>query len=503
MKQLKGILNFELNKKQVIFYSSKGRQEYEDLDEFLYSDFGSKGVAVYINLIKLQAVYSYIKDSAREGYDTKILTVNNSKVIGFSFFQTDRYYLDDKNKKRFRPFKTFYDIKYKIGSDELSIEESLKLIENFNQKIYTQGYTSQLRQELEYEEKLCKLTIDSPPSMAPNIFSKPLVEFKNVQCYDACSFYPYLLTQPLPHFDKMVDLVSESQLEEPKAAFYGKIIIKNVKAKENYFPLTLVGKNNKGITHDKQAKNLICRGQQIVQADEVVLYGFLKDLLQILKQNYYYESYKISSKVIRFELKIDYKLRKKILEKFEIKQAKKRKGESYKGEKILLNRIYGFFITIGSIAPAHYSQYIVSQGRLIINSLIHSIGLKDMVHAHTDSVKFVGDHAAAIEEYNKTVEFEELGKFVLEDTFQKCVYYSHITAKYIDSNGELNFKHGGIDKLGIQNLYKMSYDEINQNTEFFLIDGYTYDKEYGFSYYGTKTCFRKSVNQKEGDDNGR
>jgi hypothetical protein len=40
-----------------------------------------------------------------------------------------------------------------------------------------------------------------------------------------------------------------------------------------------------------------------------------------------------------------------------------------------------------------------------------------MVHAHTDSLKFVGNHAAAIEEYNKTVEFEELGKFVLEEVF--------------------------------------------------------------------------------------
>lgn len=500
MKQLKGILNFELNKKTVIFYSSKGKQEYADLDEFLYKDFGYRGVAIYTNITKLQAIYNYLRESTREGYGGRILTVSHgNKVIGFSFFKLDKYYVDDNNNKKYRPFKTFYDIKYKIGSDELDIEDSLKLIESFEQKVYTQGYTSQLRKEIEYEEKLCKMTIDSPPSMAPNIFSKPLVEFSNVQCYDSCSFYPYLLTQKLPHYDKTIEFISESQLEEQDAAFYGRIVIKNIRAKYNYFPLTLVGKNNKNITHDKQGENIVCRGQQIISADKVVLYGFLKDLLQILKQNYYYDSYEISTKVIRFELKIDYKLRKKIIEKFEAKQAKKRNNEPYKGEKVLLNRVYGFFITIGSTAPAHYSQYIVSQGRLIINNLIHSIGFKDMVQAHTDSIKFVGDHAAVIEEYNKTVEFEELGKFILEDTFQKCVYYSHITAKYINSKGELKFKHGGINELGIQHLYKMRYEDVNQNTKFFLIDGYSYDKEFGFTYYGTQSCFKKSVDDKEGE----
>ena len=497
MAKQRGIFNFLLGKKEVEFTTENGTTIYKDLDEFVYTEFGCRGISVFTSLEQLNVAYKYLKENLKEGYFISVLDIQGSKVYGFTIKNINKFHLkkDQKtggDKKEYESLKTFYDMRYKIGSDELDIETSLKIINDTKFTSYVEGYTSKLRKEIVLEEKLYKPTIDSPPSMAPNIFSKPLVEFKNVQCYDACSFYPYLLTQPLPHLDKVVNLVSEEQLYEPNTAYYGKIIIKNLKAKNNYFPLTLVGKNRLGITIESQGKNIVNRGSQIISADEVYLSGFLKDLLTILKENYYFESYKISSKVIRFELKIDQCLRNKILEYFERKQEKKRQGIPYDGEKILLNRLYGFLITAGSTAPAHYGQYIVSQGRLIINGLIHEIGLKDTVQSHTDSIKFIGDHAAAIDKYNATVEFEELGKFVLEDVFQKCVYFSHITAKYINKKGELKFKHGGINDIGLKKLYEMDYDDIDQDTKFGLVKSYFYNEE-GYFPNMTEISFKKSI----------
>ena len=114
---------------------------------------------------------------------------------------------------------------------------------------------------------------------------------------------------------------------------------------------------------------------------------------------------------------------------------------------------------------------------------------------HTDSIKFIGKHEDAIEKYNATVEFKELGKFVLEDVFQKCVYYSHITAKYIDKDGNFKFKHGGIEEEGLKLLLKKSYEEVNEFSNFVLIEYWDYD-EYGLNPYGVETNFTHNV----GDD---
>jgi len=42
------------------------------------------------------------------------------------------------------------------------------------------------------------------------------------------------------------------------------------------------------------------------------------------------------------------------MEYFKKKQEKKNNKENYDGEKILLNRVYGYLITKGSSTPAHY-----------------------------------------------------------------------------------------------------------------------------------------------------
>ena len=490
-RQVKGIFSFKFTKESVMFYTQEKTMEFRTLDDFLYFDFGHDGAAVFAPLEEVNAIYDYLKTEIKEGYTAKLMYISSNikRVIGFTL----------KKENSQHCFKTFYDVKYKIGSDELPLEESLKIIEE-GFPSQNSGYTSKLRREIKLEDKLCKITINKPPSLTPIIFSHPYFEYENVQCWDITSAYPYLLTQPLPHYDKTVEFTSEDMFTDTRYTYYGRIEIIGLAAKRMYTPLSLIGKNNIGLKKKDQGINIETRGEQIVSADKVVMYGFVNELLELLKRNYNYESYKISSRLYRFELKIDKELRNKMLYYFERKQEKKRNGESYKGEKVLLNRIYGFLLTLGSDTPAHYGQYIVIKEKLILDRLINKIGLKDMVHAHTDSLKFVGNHAAAIEEYNKTVEFPELGRFVLEDVFQKCVYYSHITGKYIDKNGKLGLKHGGINSRGIQQLYKMKYEDITEKTEYFLIRNCFYLKGEGYFPNAIKQNFTTSVSFEKGDD---
>lgn len=491
MSKVKGIFSFKFTKESVMFYTLEETKEFETLDDFLYYDFGWEGASVYAPLEEINAIYDYLKEEIREEYSVDLMKIPGvNKIIGIIL----------RKKKSKRSFKTFYDIKYKIGSDELPLDISLEIINKGFPNQYS-GYTSKLRKEFVLEDKMNRITVYNPPSLTPIIYSKPSIEFKNVNCWDITSAYPYLLTQPLPHFDKIVEFSGKEMFDDPKYVYYGRLEIKGLKAKNLYAPITLVGKNSRNIKIKDQGENFVLRGKQVYSADKIIMYGFINELLELLERNYTYESKTISVKLLRFELKIDQGLRKKVLYYFEKKQEKKRNGESYKGEKILLNRLYGFLITRGLNTPAHYGQYIVIKEKLILDRIINKIGLEDMVHAHTDSVKFIGNHADVIEEYNSTVEFEELGKFVLEDVFQKCVYYSHITAKYIDKNGQLGIKHGGIHKRGIQMLYKKKYEEININTEYFLIKGFFYLKGEGYYANGRVQNFTKTVSfDKEEDE---
>lgn len=479
MAKERGILRFQPNKKEVIFYTETDTVEYQTLDDFLYC---GKKLEVYVSFNELNTLNVYFDNNLKENYSFKpiYINVNLKKRIGLGLY---------KNNQR-DSCMAFYDMKYKIGSDTLEKEIALDYIKEL--KNYNSGYTGKLRKIIKVEEKLCRATVNNEPSLSPLIYASPYVEYKNVKCFDSCSFYPFLLTQPLPHYDKEVDFTSEEIFDDSNYTYYGRLVIKNLKAKTAYYPLTLVGKNHHEITVEKQGRNIVNNGARIVSADYLILYGFIPHLLFLLKENYEYEDYKISPKLLRFELKIDNALRTVILDLFEKKQAKKRNGLNYDGEKVLLNRVYGFFITRGNNTPAHYSQYVVSKGKLILNSFFHKIGINDMVHIHTDGFKCIGEHQDVVDEYNKTIEFEELGKFVLEDVMQKCVYYSLITAKYIDKEGNLKFKHGGIEETGIQHLYKMSYEQINHKTPFMVIQYWKYDEQ-GFSAYGYESDFSRGV----------
>lgn len=489
-KKTKGIIQLLLGKKQVLYYDmNKEEKIFSDLDSFLNYNFGWEGATIFTTLQELNAIYHYVKDQTTD-YDFHLIYISQQvrKIIGLG--------VKKKNSSQTARGITFYDIKYKIGSDQLEVKDALNIIEQTEFKKYNQGYTSKLREQLKFSEPICRGTINNPPSMAPIVYTKTLLEYGNVKCWDITSAYPYLCTQELPHYQDVIDFESIEQFDTDEYTYYGSIEIKNIKAKAPYYPLTLVGKNNKGIKVEDQGENIEHAGVRIISADRVVLNGFIPHLIKILERNYDYESYTISKKLIRFKLEIDQELRTKIIEFFNKKQEKKRNKVNYNGEKILLNRVYGFLLTNGSQTPAHYGQYIVSKQRLIIDSLIHKIGLRDVIHCHTDSIKFIGEHDDVIETYNNTICFPELGRFMLEDVYQKCFYFSHITGKYITKDGKLQFKHGGIDKVGIAHLYKKRYEDVTINTEFYLIRSYFYMKDEGYFPYFITTNFSKKI----GDD---
>ena len=484
MAREKGVLKFQPRKKEVIFYTTKEKTEYDTLDDFLYS---AREAEVYMSFNELNTLNQYLDSNINKDYNYKLM-YNSPKIkkrIGIGLY---------KNTKR-DAVKSFYDMKYKIGSDSLDIEIALEKINE--ERTWNAGYTSYLRRTIKTDENICFDTVNNPPSMTPLIYSSPLVEYRNVKCYDSCSFYPYLLTQPLPRYKGKVNFETEEIFNDKDYTYYGSIVIKNLKAKKPYYPLTLVGKNYKGITIQSQGRGIVNRGKQLVSANLVKLNGFIPDLLFLLKQNYDFEVYEILPILLKFKLEIDETLRAIVLKFFEKKQEKKRNEIKYDGEKILLNRIYGFFITKGVVAPAHYSQYVVSQGRLILNNFFHKVGSKYMVHIHTDGFKCIGEHQDIVDEYNATIEFPELGKFELEDVFQKCVYYSHITGKYINKKGELKFKHGGIEEEGLKPLYRMNYEDIDDTTPFVSIQYWAYT-DHGFCPFGIDTNFGTKIN--EGDD---
>jgi hypothetical protein len=146
----------------------------------------------------------------------------------------------------------------------------------------------------------------------------------------------------------------------------------------------------------------------------------------------------------------------------------------------MLNRYYGFFITKeNKSAPAHYGQFIVAKGKAILRRIALQIGLKDIVQGHTDSIKFVGDHQDVIDNYNATIEFEELGKLADEGTMEKVIYYNTNRAKYL-INGKVGLKHGGIADSDLTEIVEMEYEEINFKTEYNKTLNHIYDEEYGF-----------------------
>lgn len=480
-----GILTLVCNSRKVVWQTLEKSIEFEDLNEFLNTKISGGNTKVYLTDTHFNVIYKYLEKK-------------QIKVIGIK--------KEDKNKEGYSKIfcytynnKVFYSLQYKIGTDELSTKISLELIKKLKESNgkdnCRSGYTSHLRKIIKTEEKKIDSLTKCPCSLTQFLYAKRQREYVNVHCWDIISFYPYLLTQELPHFDKIITN-NELDLANKKYTYYGGIEITGLKAKSSLLTLSLVGDKKKEIAPN-QGKNIEHNGTRLISADKVILYGWLPFLMITLFQDYEFEDYKIEPKIWRFELKRDEILREVVLDMFNTKQEKKRLHKtnpeiSYDGEKIRLNRCYGFFLTVGNNAPTHYATYIVAKGKMIIRSIAKQIGEKDVIQGHTDSIKFIGDHQDVIDKYNSTIEFDELGKFDSEGDLEKVIYYGINKAKYL-KKGKLGLKHGGISDSDVAPLMEMSYDEINRETKYYLTVDYFYDEELGFRNIVKEAVFGGSV----------
>lgn len=479
-RMARGILEFILGQKDVVFHTEETETTFSSLDNFLYQYSNEpKGVIVYVKDEYFNPLVRHIKRTNPDKLkEIKIY----DKIIGCKL-ENEQY--------KFK--KTFYKLKFKLGTEDLDVNNATAHIKEIPNKS-CQGYTSILRKQIKVSEELLDFTVgETAPSLSPMLYAKLNKEHINVKCFDITSFYPYLLTQELPHFDKIVDK-KELDLTNKNFTYYGAIKIKDIKAKTPLCTLSLVG-NPKGDIMPGQGIDILNLGTRLISAREITLFGFLPFLLNFLKE-YHYNSYEISKKIARFKLEQDSDLRNLIIEKFRIKQEKKNAGLDYLGEKVLLNRIYGFFITKGNNSAAHYSQYVVQKGKYILLNIIKQIGLNDVVHSHTDSIKFIGNHEDVINAYNDTIEFSELGRFVHEGTMEKVVFYGINKAKYL-MNNKLGFKHGGIDKKDIEPLLKMDYEKIDKDTDYNLTISYDYVSGKGFICHTIPKKFGQSLGGNE------
>lgn len=471
-KKMRGVLELIAYSTKVKFHTLEKEMEFNHLDDFIdFESKNDKGFIVLLTEIDYNTIEEYLKKIKK--VKIELITVGEEKTgkeIGFS--------IGDYKKQ-----KSFYTIKYKIGSDDFDLNDAkdkealLKLIENMPWQTKA-GYTGQLRKIIKVKEPFLALHTLYKPSLSPLIFAKCGREFVNVKCYDFCSFYPYLLTQELPHFKGYVKK-EEIDFNDKTKTYYGGLRIYNIRAKSTFYSLSLVGEKKETEIAENQGVGIVNSGTRLISADKVIIYGFLPFLIEEL-QDYEFDYVEITDVVAEYELKIDLELRNKILEVFEVKQNKKNSKKNYKAEKVMLNRYYGYFLTKHTQeSPAHYGQFIVAKGKAILRRIALQVGLEDIVQGHTDSIKFVGNHQDVIDKYNATIEFEELGKLADEGTMEKVVYYNTNRAKYL-INGKLGLKHGGIAEEDLAEIAKMSYDEIDFKTEYHKALDHIYDEEYGF-----------------------
>lgn len=450
--------------------------EFDNLETFLNTKI--RECSVYVTTKNWTAIKRYMIEHHKKELSINYVD-NRTKEKEYSF----TVFKDERARK-----KTFHDIKYKTGTDRYeTLDDFLLAIKNAPSTAKS-GFTSILAKELETDEQMLKWTLEDKmiPSLAPMIFAKPGREFSNVKCFDITSFYPYLMTQELPHYVKYVR-ANKMDLSDRRYCYYGAIFVTNLKPKNCLINLGIhTNKHGKPDLDDKVSEDVVTRGSKIIKAKRLKLCGFIHFLLDAI-EDYSYDTLTFGKGFFKFELKQNDKVRNWVLQKFETKQVKKRNGENYEAEKIKLNRGDGFFIMRNSNRerPVHFGWYVVAKAHNIMSKLCHMIGSRDLVHCHTDSLKFIGNHEDVIKFWNDSIEFQELGKFVQEQTFDRCLYYKICLAKY-EIDGVLDFKHGGIEYDNIEPLLKLTYDEVNENTTYFLTKAVRYDLEKGLIEYGNR-----------------
>lgn len=392
---------------------------------------------------------------------------------------------------------------YYIGSDELTPYEAANNIHDFT--YYNSGYSKRQKELLTpicYKKPCFCLNnfLYSTPH-TPLMYSASDIDWENVHCYDQTSAYIYHYCEELPTNCKAN--INGSLYDKRGYANFVRFEITYLVAKnKNYLPLGLAAD-----CKDKKYKErnlILTKGTRVLGAKQISFCGFYEEEYPILERNYNWKEIQITP-IAYFKLEINEGLRNFLLSLFEEKQKLKRKDLDYSGQKQLLNRFHGHNFSKGldrtftknkpkkneteeekkkrieknAMAylkpPTEAAIYIMSKQRRILDEMAHKIGLNNLVHIHTDSLKFTGNFSYLIDKYNEEIEFEELGRFVSEGLMRKVHYYSITKAKMLDSNGNLQLKYGGIKKRDIL-LFKVmnTYDTIKNDSPIVI----TYEEKF-------------------------
>lgn len=380
-----------------------------------------------------------------------------------------------KGSKRsiaFEVFETFVirDMKYYHGTDKLDSAAALKLAIDNKPKRWTSSYTGQIGKALNIDaikKSFEQLPFNLLNNMLMNTSQGAIIystseEHENVYCYDVVSAYPTILLGKVPN-----KFIRSTYKPAQGKIHFGKIIIKNFKAKNVRLIPLYRGK--------EIPKDCVIAGKRIVAGTSYSYYGFIEHELRILKNYYDCESISVSDV---YECEMEYlpeESRNSIKTVYDNKLAAKG-TDNYDGYKQMFNRIFGYFITTyekdGELkirdkdVPYQIGLWIISQQRQIMLDAIEAVGLENVVAAHTDGIKVVGNFNDVFEEINQrrgTV-YKDLGRWELEEVIDKIQYLSNVKAKYI-VNGELKMKHGGLSDVDTAHfLMGKTYEEINGNS---------------------------------------
>lgn len=361
-------------------------------------------------------------------------------------------------------------MKYYHGTDKLDSAAALKLAIKNKPKRWTSSYTGQIGKALNIDaikKSFKQLPFDLLNNMLMNSSQGAIIystreEFKNVYCYDVVSAYPTILLGKIPK-----NFIRSKYEPAADRIHFGKITIKNFKVKNPRFIPLYRGK--------EVPENCVLTGKRIVAGTSYSYYGFIEHELRILKNYYDYESISIAD-IYRCEMEyLPEESRDSIKKVYDDKLAAKG-TDNYDGFKQMFNRIFGYFITTYEVdgelrirdkdVPYQIGLWIISKQRQIMLDAIEAVGLENVVAAHTDGIKVVGNFNQVFEEINQRrgLVYKNLGRWEFEEVIDKIQYLSNVKAKYL-VNGKLKMKHGGLSDVDTAHfLMGKTYEEINSSS---------------------------------------
>lgn len=440
----------------------------KSFNEYLFNKYIGAKVArrVYIYVIYFDELYNIFEPHKNEVALRVINKKNNVEITSFQVFGGITY------KKA----------KYYLGTDKIDNidpKNYCELIEKFHNSLAKHTFTTSLKdiiftkeiQNFGSRERLPYSVIQELydyASLAPIIYSDINKEFKNVYCYDFDSAYI------AKYFKVKFPVDFQPCSVDSKSASLIRLRIKNIKAKNIRFCCLSLANRDCGtniIFINKKSK-------KVLKADEVVISVFWFEL-EMIEQFYTYdEIIKEKAWSSRFE-ELPESFKQAVFDIYSTKEEAKHNEQPYADKKVLLNRIHGFFLTSKEYngkkepmypnLPIQIGFFTIAIQRYFMIKLIQQIGLKNIVSAHTDSIKTKGNYDAIVKEWNeknKNKYSDTLGMLEFEGVMEKVVYFSNTRAKYI-MDGEFHIKHGGIwvkDAEDILNTY--TYDTFNGNSPY-------------------------------------